>query len=149
MLNRPTFGGHISIWEPFFVHFCRTVVAPMIEERPHRPLFCLPIFPVEYKSLTYRKLRIFARSNLAGHFLTTNCLSTTSIQRIGRQVQLNGAFSPTSRTSAPPMDIQNAPPRAPRAGQWRTATTRTAHGSGISVRLFGEERYRGLLSRSS
>ena len=27
--------------------------------------------------------------------------------------------------------------------------TRTAHGSGISVRLFGEERYRGLHSRSS
>ena len=60
-------------------------------------------------------------------------------------------LSPNSRTSAPPMDIQNAPPRAPRAdiGQWRTATTRTAHGSGISVRLFDEERYRGLLSRSS
>ena len=60
-------------------------------------------------------------------------------------------LSPNSRTSAPPMDIQNAPPRAPRAdiGQWRTATTRTAHGSGISVRLFDEERYRGLHSRSS
>ena len=60
-------------------------------------------------------------------------------------------LSPNSRTSAPPMDIQNAPPRAPRAdiGQWRTATTRTAHGSGISVRLFDEERYHGLLSRSS
>ena len=59
--------------------------------------------------------------------------------------------SPDSRTSAPPMDIQNAPPRAPRAdiGLWRTATTRTAHGSGISVRLFGKQRYSGLHSRSS
>ena len=36
-----------------------------------------------------------------------------------------------------------------RIRQWRTATTRIAHESGISVRLFGEERYRGLLSRSS
>ena len=60
-------------------------------------------------------------------------------------------LSPNSRTSAPPMDIQNAPPRAPRAdiGQWRTATTRIAQRSGISVRLFGKERYRGPHSRSS
>ena len=36
-----------------------------------------------------------------------------------------------------------------RIRQWRTATTHTAHESGISVRLFDEERYRGLLSRSS
>ena len=117
----------------------------------HRPLLCLPNLLVEYKSLTYRKLRIFVRSNLTIHFLATNCLSTASIQHTGRQVQLNGAFSPNSRTSAVPMGMQNAPPRAPRAdfGLWRTATTRTAHGSGVSVRLFGRERYRGLLSRSS
>ena len=68
----------------------------MIKERPHRPLFCLPNFPVEYKSLTYRQLRIFVRSNLTGHFLATNYQSITSIQRTGRQVQLNGAFSWTS-----------------------------------------------------
>jgi hypothetical protein len=106
---------------------------------------------VEYKSLTYRKLRIFVRSNLTSHFLATNCLSTASIQHTGRQIQLNDVLSPTSRTSASPMDMQNAPPRAPRAdfGLRRTATTRTAHGSGVSVRLFGEERYRGLHSRSS
>ena len=117
----------------------------------HRPLLCLPNLLVEYKSLTYRKLRIFVRSNLTSHFLATNCLSTASIQHTGRQVQLNGVLSPTSRTSAPPMDIQNAPPRAARAdfGMWRTATTHTAHESGISVRLFDEERYRGPHSRSS
>lgn len=56
---------------------------------------------VEYKSLTYRKLRIFVRSNLTSHFLATNCLSTASIRHTGRQVQLNGVLSPTSRTSAP------------------------------------------------
>ena len=73
----------------------------VIEEKPYRPLFCLLNLPVEYKSLTYRELRIFVRSNLTSHFLTTNYLSTTSIQHTGRQVQLNGAFSPNSRTSAP------------------------------------------------
>ncbi len=94
---------------------------------------------VEYKSLTYRKLRIFVRSNLTSHFLATNCLSTASIQHTGRQVQLNGVLSPTSRTSAPPMDIQNAPPRAPRADiwHWRTATINIAHTRHFPVRLFG------------
>ena len=33
-------------------------------------------------------------------------------------------LSPTSRTSAPPMDIQNAPPRAPRALQYRAMAHR-------------------------
>ena len=57
---------------------------------------CSTICPVEHKSLTYRKLRIFVCSNLTGHFLATNYQSITSIQRTGRQVQLNGAFSWTS-----------------------------------------------------
>lgn len=107
-------GSRVS-GSPFLSYFIAPLSLQMIEERPHRPLFCLPNYPVEYKSLTYRKLRIFVCSNLTGHFLTTNYQSITSIQRAGRQVQLNGAFSPNSRTSAVPIGIQNAPPRAPRA----------------------------------
>ena len=50
---------------------------------------CSTICPVEHKLLTYNKLRIYVRSKLI-------YLSITSIQRTGRQVQLNGAFSWTS-----------------------------------------------------
>ena len=60
-------------------------------------------------------------------------------------------LSPNSRTSTPPMGIQNTPARAPSAdiGLWRTATIDITHKRPVPVRLFGEERYRGLLSRSS
>ena len=88
-------GSRVS-GSPFLCNIIVPLSHQMIEERPHRPLFCLPIFPVEYKSLTYRKLRIFVCSNLTGHFLATNYQSITSIQRTGRQVKLNGAFSWTS-----------------------------------------------------
>ena len=57
---------------------------------------CSTICPVEHKLLTYNKLRIYVRSKLTGQLLATIYLSTISIQRTGRQVQLNGAFSWTS-----------------------------------------------------
>ena len=67
---------------------------------------CSTICPVEYKFLTYNKLRIYVRSKLTGQLLATIYLSIISIRRAGRQVQLNGAFSPNSRTSAPYGDAE-------------------------------------------